>query len=437
MEKSLEKIGKFQVKQIGDPADRVLRFLGTDETEDRDHDIIKADGWKFENYLKNPVFLPFHNSWTVPAAKCVGITRGSGMAGVSFDIKFASIEDLCTNPDTPSQEALLADTLYNAYMNGFMSAVSIGFIVLESEENDSGENKDLPSWQRGRIFTSQEMIELSAVAIPANPNALIQARSFKGWKAGQFDILKTILSPAKKIKGAIAYKKFPLADKDSAWDGATVVKEADVDDLKVVCAWFDSDNAEDKGAYKLPHHLGSADGHKTVWAGVKAAMGALLGARGGVGIPEGDKEKVHAHLSKHYKEFDEEAPELKSYSATELKAMFPAEELDMKADEVTKAITDAVAPLLKRIQAFELSQKAGAKHSAVTLEKMQTAMDHIQRGYATLKDLMDGDGEEPGGQNPSETDPGIDNESGQEGNAADKSFGIDLSKINLDAMLSA
>ena len=37
-----EKIGKFTVKQVGAESDRVLRFIGTDESEDRDGDIIMA-----------------------------------------------------------------------------------------------------------------------------------------------------------------------------------------------------------------------------------------------------------------------------------------------------------------------------------------------------------------------------------------------------------
>jgi hypothetical protein len=152
------------------------------------------------------------------------------------------------------------------------------------------------------------MIELSAVPIPANPNALVQARSFKGWKDGEFEILKGLLS----TKGAIPYKKFPLAEKDAAWDGPAVVKECDIEDLAKISAWKDSskDTADlTKSDFKLPHHEGPGEGYKTVWAGVKAAMGALLGARGGVDIPEGDVDKVFSHLKRHYEDFGEEAPE--------------------------------------------------------------------------------------------------------------------------------
>jgi signal peptide peptidase SppA len=74
-------------------------------------------------------------------------------------------------------------------------------------------------------------------------------------------------------------------------------------------AWYDSANAEDFGSYKLPHHDVKNDKLTVVWGGVKAAMGALLGSRGGADIPSGDRKAVYDHLAAHYKEFDKEPPE--------------------------------------------------------------------------------------------------------------------------------
>jgi len=90
--------------------------------------------------------------------------------------------------------------------------------------------------------------------------------------------------------------------------------------LMKICAWYDSENPEVKQAYKLPHH--KADGLKCNWKGTAAAMAALLGARGGVNIPDGDKSGVHSHLSRHYKQFDKEPPELREYNELELKGLF-------------------------------------------------------------------------------------------------------------------
>ena len=41
-------------------------------------------------------------------------------------------------------------------------------------------------------------------------------------------------------------------------------------------------------------------------------MGALLGARGGVAVPERDRRAVYEHLADHYREFDKEPPDFKT-----------------------------------------------------------------------------------------------------------------------------
>lgn len=80
-------------------------------------------------------------------------------------------------------------------------------------------------------------------------------------------------------------------------------------------AWYDPSADEEgndppkvKGAYKLPHHE-IADGRlRVVWNGVRSAMQVLMGARGGVDIPEADRKDVYLHLARHYEEFDKEPP---------------------------------------------------------------------------------------------------------------------------------
>lgn len=61
---------------------------------------------------------------------------------------------------------------------------------------------------------------------------------------------------------------------------------------------------------KLPHH--SPRGGSIVLRGVNAAMGALLGARGGVKIPGEDRRKVYNHLAAHIRSFDRVPPDFRS-----------------------------------------------------------------------------------------------------------------------------
>jgi len=115
--------------------------------------------------------------------------------------------------------------------------------------------------------------------------------------------------PEAIAKGTIGFKDYGMAPETEAWDGPGEVAKADVKGLKAICAWFDSGSPDNKSSYKLPHH--KADGFKCVWRGVAAAMAALLGARGGAQIPDGDRKGVFNHLKKHYVQFEKEAPDFK------------------------------------------------------------------------------------------------------------------------------
>lgn len=122
-------------------------------------------------------------------------------------------------------------------------------------------------------------------------------------------------------KGVIGYKDLGKAPIETSWDGPAERKKATTDTLRIISTWFDSQNPDVKSAYKLPHH--KAEGHSAVFRGVAAAMGALLGARGGVDIPTSDRQGVYNHLKRHYGQFDREAPTLKAYEVEELKSLFP------------------------------------------------------------------------------------------------------------------
>lgn len=112
-------------------------------------------------------------------------------------------------------------------------------------------------------------------------------------------------------KRVIPFRATTPAPESSPWRAAAQVRAADVDDLMAMCTWYDSENEDVKSSYKLPHHNAS-DGYPVVWRGVAAAMGALLGARGGVAIPDSDRRAVYNHLAKHYKQFDKEPPDFAS-----------------------------------------------------------------------------------------------------------------------------
>ncbi len=117
---------------------------------------------------------------------------------------------------------------------------------------------------------------------------------------------------------AVPYKKYTLADEGKAWDGSAAEKrmrawaggESDMDwpKYRKGFGWYDGENSETFGAYKLPHHDIVNGDMVTVWNGVKAAGNACQGARNKPNIPDSDMSAVKSHLAKHYHEFGKKAP---------------------------------------------------------------------------------------------------------------------------------
>jgi phage head maturation protease len=168
-------------------------------------------------------------------------------------------------------------------------------------------------------------------------------------------------------KRVIPYKDLGYVENEAAaWDGPRQRREADVAKLLKMCAWYDSENPDSKGSYKLPHH--QASDLKAVWRGVAAAMGALLGARDGADIPSGDRRRVYNHIARHYAHWDKEAPEFREYSPEELKGL---EEKDLitlqepveKKEEKTQSAldTEQLSATVERVGKLEIQVEGLAR----------------------------------------------------------------------------
>jgi len=145
--------GDYQMRAEGD---EVMDFVASEESEDRFGDIIEAKGWRLTNFKRNPVFLFAHNS-RQPA---VGRVTQIGI-GPSEDSK-QLLGSVKWDMDDP-----FAAMIQNKYAKRFMRAVSVGFRPLEYKANDKNDG--------GIVFTQQELLEISAVPVPAHPKALRKA----------------------------------------------------------------------------------------------------------------------------------------------------------------------------------------------------------------------------------------------------------------------
>jgi HK97 family phage prohead protease len=291
-------------KEFND-TERTITAYCTTVDRDRYGDTVQPDGMNNKNYRRNPVILWAHNYTVPPIAK--SLWEKPDAKGVRMKMQF----------DTRDE----AMEVYRLYKEGYLNAFSIGFLPMEYEQIFEGKSFT------GFNFKTWELIENSAVPVPANPEALQDAytrgilhtdvlvRSFSDSDSGFHEFIEM-------TKGVIPYKKHPLAPEGEAWDGPGEIAKAEVADLKVMCTWYDSEKPDVKGSYKLPHHKCNSD-YTTVWNGVKAAMGVVLGALGGVNIPEEKLKSCYNHLAKHYAEFEKEVPEFKLYTDEELRGMFP------------------------------------------------------------------------------------------------------------------
>lgn len=167
----LHKAIDFQVRQVGNPEDRVLEFIGSTADVDRYGDIIEVEGWDLKHYRENPQFLWAHNYSVPPVGTARKVVQTE--KGLLFRVYFYTDEEINAkgwpaNVPTP-------ETVYRLYQIGSLKATSVGFQGLETEPilGDPDDQGYRP--RTGTRYKRQDLYELSAVPVPANPYALMQA----------------------------------------------------------------------------------------------------------------------------------------------------------------------------------------------------------------------------------------------------------------------
>jgi hypothetical protein len=114
-----------------------------------------------------------------------------------------------------------------------------------------------------------------------------------------------------------AFQDLDLADRGREWDGSAAEKRvrrwADAEDApneqyRDAHVWYDADEKDEFGAYKLLI-ADVVDGDlKAVPRGVMAAAAVMQGSRGGVDLPAKDVDRVKSHLAKYYARMGDTAP---------------------------------------------------------------------------------------------------------------------------------
>lgn len=134
-----------------DPEKRTATAYVSTFDWDRTDEKFAKGAWSLEKFKANPVVMWAHNYKQPPIAKAVRIDEDQN--GLFSEMQFAK--------DDFSQQ------IFDLYQGGFLSAFSVGFnpkmFVVEPIDAD----------RRGIVYTEAELLEYSAVPIPANPGALV------------------------------------------------------------------------------------------------------------------------------------------------------------------------------------------------------------------------------------------------------------------------
>ncbi len=168
-----EEVLLGSVKQV-DVEKRKMTMIGTNETVDRDGDIVLTNGGKLDNYRKNPVYLWAHDYHSVPLARAEKIIKRRDPIRMEFHLIYPSKG---LHP--------FADMILDLYGENMINASSIGFIPNQWEPiEQEGERKpNARNFWNPRKYTDWELLELSGCAVPANPDALqnaLKAKAFMG-----------------------------------------------------------------------------------------------------------------------------------------------------------------------------------------------------------------------------------------------------------------
>lgn len=161
------------VKSIDSKA-RTIRAYASTKGWDRYGERFEPDAFKdgMKNYLANPVVLFGHNYGAPPVAKTVAHEFDD--QGLILTMEFA---------DTP-----MGNEIFSLYEGGFMSAFSVGFRPIEVawEEKAPGVN--------GLVYKRAELLENSAVPVPANPEAVVMKGADGQTRQVSGDLLKELMA---------------------------------------------------------------------------------------------------------------------------------------------------------------------------------------------------------------------------------------------------
>lgn len=160
-----------EYKEIGDES---IQIMASDETVDRDADIIMADGWSTANWLNSGSLLYGHQPHELPI-------------GTAESAQIINKKLVVTSKLAKKGTSEWHDAIRSLVEQKILRGVSVGFQAKEWTDNANG----------GKTFMKQELLEVSLTPIPANPSAKVLIKSYTQ------ETQDKLLTPPEEIKGEI------------------------------------------------------------------------------------------------------------------------------------------------------------------------------------------------------------------------------------------
>ena len=142
-------------------------WVMSDETHDRDGEVIKADGWSVPGDVP---LLWAHRSFMADPQDVIGRVVATRVEGGTFigTVKFSRAEG--------HDRARLVEGMV---AGGDLTNGSVGFSPIAWTDPDGSEHTREPGGpypysKSGRIYTKQELSEFSIVPVPSNPSAVVR-----------------------------------------------------------------------------------------------------------------------------------------------------------------------------------------------------------------------------------------------------------------------
>lgn len=224
----------------------------SDGSVDRMGDVIEPDGWKLDNFRRNPVALFAHDPRFV-----IGRWHEVRVAGDQLRGRLELID--------PVSERIRE--VHAAVAAGMVRAVSVGFHSDEFKEIKGG----------GLRFLEAELVECSLVAVPANPNALAIAKALGLSPETRELIFGGIAEvegqPPSRVNGGIATKE-PISRKRSVMNYSERIEAAQQDVVALQDQLAGLPDAEDVAKVSdLTARIGEVKGKIFAWLEAEKALG--------------------------------------------------------------------------------------------------------------------------------------------------------------------